>query len=104
MNNDKMVFSITAYGKTVTITQPDDIDMYDFLDTCRDLATTIGYDVDTWKDAVIEMGEMYIDIDRRGMDQALQDYTAETNQKAYTGKGDLDAHYGPFVGIDHYNC
>ncbi len=28
MNNDNMTFTVTAYGKTVTITQPEDIDMY----------------------------------------------------------------------------
>ena len=58
-HKDVMEVSVTAYGKTITVTQPDDVDMHEFLAMCKTLATGIGYDEDSWKDAVIDMGDEY---------------------------------------------
>jgi len=51
--NDKMTFTVTAYGKTVNITQPEDLDIHEFLDTCRQLAMVMEYHEESWEDAII---------------------------------------------------
>ena len=51
--NDKMTFTVTAYGKSVTITQPEDIDIHQFLDTCRQLAIVMEYHEESWEEAII---------------------------------------------------
>lgn len=101
--NENMTFTVTAYGKTVTITMPDDIDMHEFLATCRDLAIATRYHEDSWKDAVIEMANNYlIEEERREVVKNMQDYgnyTDKANHKVYTGKSDLITHWGP---LDKY--
>lgn len=100
-NKDRMVFSITAYGKTVTIDVSDDIMIYDFLDQCRDLALAMGYEMSTWKTGVIEMAEYYTDEEERQVEKNLQDYGGvsydylQKTPKVYTGKSDLITHWGP---------
>jgi hypothetical protein len=51
--NDTMTFTVTAYGKTVTITQPEDLNIHEFLDTCRQLAMVMEYHEESWEDAII---------------------------------------------------
>ena len=51
--NDTMTFTVTAYGKTVTITQPEDLDIHEFLDTCRQLAMVMEYHEESWEEAII---------------------------------------------------
>lgn len=58
-HKDVMEVSVTAYGKTISIRQPDDVDINEFLDMCRSLAIGIGYHEDNWTDAVIDMGNEY---------------------------------------------
>ena len=97
MNNDNMTFTVTAYGKTVTISQPEDIDIYEFLDTCRDLAIAMRYHEDSWKDAVVEMANDYLIEEEKEVEKNMRDYgnyTAPTH-KVYTGKSDLITHWGP---------
>jgi hypothetical protein len=53
MNEHTMSLTVTAYGKTVTITQPDDVDIYEFLNTCRSLALAIEYHPESWDRAII---------------------------------------------------
>lgn len=57
--NNQMTITVTAYGKTVTVTQPDEITVYEFIDTCRNLALAIGYHEENWTDAMIDMGNEY---------------------------------------------
>jgi hypothetical protein len=106
MDNEKMVFNIKAYGKSVTIEVSDDLVIYDFLDHCRDLALSMGYDMETWKTGVIEMAEHYMEEEQREVEKNLRDYgsvstaggsgiTGVTDEylrktpKTYTGKSGL---------------
>jgi hypothetical protein len=59
--DDKMTFTVTAYGKSVTIIQPEDLDIHEFLDTCRDLAIVMEYHEDSWKDAIIAAADSLSD-------------------------------------------
>lgn len=76
--NDYMTLTVTAYGKTVTITQPNDIDIHQFLDTCRNLALSIEYAEVSWKDAVIEMANEYLEEEEREVEKNLRDYGGYT--------------------------
>lgn len=80
---DNITFTVTAYGKSVTITQPEDIDIYEFLDTCRDLALSMRYHEDSWKDAVVEMSNEYLEDDE---EKVLTQH--KTSAKEFT-------HWGP---------
>lgn len=96
-NKDRMVFTVTAYNKTVTIDVSDDLMIYDFLDHCRDLAVAMGYDMESWKTGVIEMAEYYLEEEEKQVEKNLQDYgnyTTLPNKKVYTGKSDLITHWG----------
>ena len=59
--DDKMTFTVTAYGKSVTITQPEDLNIHEFLDTCRQLAMVMEYHQDSWDDAIIAAAESMTD-------------------------------------------
>lgn len=76
--NDYMTLTVTAYGKTVTVTQPDDIDIHQFLNTCRNLALSIEYAEVSWKDAVIEMANEYLEEEEREVEKNLRDYGGYT--------------------------
>jgi hypothetical protein len=104
--NENMTFTVTAYGKTVTITMPDDIDMHEFLATCRDLAIATRYHEDSWKDAVIEMANEYLEEEEQAvnarMDEVLAQYpkgstyvVEDKAKKVYTGKSTLTSHWEP---------
>lgn len=54
-----MEVSVTAYGKTISIRQPDDVDIHEFLDMCKSLATGIGYHEESWTEGVIDMADEY---------------------------------------------
>ena len=60
--DNTMTFTVTAYGKTVTITQPEDLIIHDFLDTCRQLAMVMDYHPDSWDDAIIAAAEDITDV------------------------------------------
>jgi hypothetical protein len=60
--DDKMTFTVTAYGKSVTITQPEDLNIHEFLDTCRQLAMVMEYHQDSWDDAIIAAAEDISDV------------------------------------------
>lgn len=96
MNNDNMTFTVTAYGKTVTISQPEDIDIYEFLDTCRDLAIAMRYHEDSWKDAVVEMASEYLIEEEEEMENNMRDYsypkTDQMHRVDVTHWGILDKH------------
>ena len=51
--DDTMTFTVTGYGKSVTITQPEDLNIHEFLDTCRQLAMVMEYHEESWEDAII---------------------------------------------------
>ena len=62
MNNHQFTIQVTAYGKTVTISQVEDaVDIHEFLDMCRALAIGIGYHEESWEDGVVQMAESYTD-------------------------------------------
>jgi hypothetical protein len=77
--DDTMTFTVTAYGKSVTITQPSDIDIHQFLNTCRNLAISIEYAEVSWKDAVIEMANEYLEEEEREVEKNLRDYGGYTH-------------------------
>jgi hypothetical protein len=98
MHKDDMTLTVTAYGKTVSITVPDDIDMLEFLDICHNLGTSIGYHEDSWKEAVIEMANEYLKEEEHEVERNLRDYgnyTVKTNQKVYTGKSNELTNWTP---------
>jgi len=47
MNEDTLTLSVTAFGKTVTITQSDMLDIHEFLNTCKALALAIVFNKST---------------------------------------------------------
>ena len=53
MNEDTITLSVTAFGKTVTITQPDMLDIHEFLNTCKALAMAIEYHPESSDRAII---------------------------------------------------
>ena len=59
--NDKMTFTVTGYGKSVTITQPEDLNIHEFLDTCRQLAMVMEYHEESWEDAIIAAADSLSD-------------------------------------------
>ena len=98
MQKYEITLSVASFNKTTTISQPDDIDIHAFLDTCRSLAIAAGYHENNWKDAVIEMANEYLIEEEHEVDRNLRDYgnyTKENTQKVYTGKSDLITHWGP---------
>lgn len=120
MQKYEITLSVASFNKTTTISQPDDIDIHTFLDTCRSLAIAAGYHENNWKDAVVEMAQEYLD-EEDGVDEGerllietLQGkhklgHTAEDaqyvrkEQKVYTGKSELTTHWGP-LGMDGTEC
>jgi hypothetical protein len=60
--DNMMTFTVTAYGKSVTITQPEDIDIHEFLNTCRQLALVMEYHEESWEDAIIRAAEDITDV------------------------------------------
>ncbi len=103
MNNDNMTFTVTAYGKTVTISQPEDIDIYEFLDTCRDLAIAMRYQEDSWKDAVIEMANEYLEEEEHQTNKHLDEVLAQ-NKRATDRYAEI-THWGPLgKHIPETNC
>ncbi len=65
MSNHEFSIKVTAYGKTVTIAQVEDaVDIHEFLDMCKALATGIGFLDDSWQDAVVQLADEYT-ADRR---------------------------------------
>jgi hypothetical protein len=60
MNNHQFSIQVTAYGKTVTVSQVEDaVDIHEFLDMCRALAIGIGYHEGSWEDGVVQMADSY---------------------------------------------
>jgi hypothetical protein len=59
--DNTMTFTVTAYGKSVTITQPEDLNIHEFLDTCRQLAMVMEYHEESWDDAIIAVAESMTD-------------------------------------------
>ena len=98
MHKDDITLSVASFNKTTTISQPDDIDIHNFLDTCRSLAIAAGYHENNWKDAVIEMANDYLEEEEQEVERNLRDYgnyTEKANHKVYTGKSNLTTHWGP---------
>ena len=75
MNDHTITLSVTAFGKTVTITQPDELNIHDFLNICKTLAMAIEYQPESWNDAILEAAD---DIEvADGATRALDEYEAE---------------------------
>ena len=98
MQKYEITLSVTSFGKTTNITQPDDIDMHEFLETCRSLAIAAGYHEDSWKDAVIEMANEYMIEEENQTNKQLDEVLAQ--HKVYTGKSNLTTHWGPLNSTD----
>ena len=98
MQKYEITLSVASFNKTTTISQPDDIDIHRFLDTCRSLAIAAGYHENNWKDAVIEMANEYLEEEEQEVEKNLRDYgnyTTKTNQKVYTGQSNELTSWGP---------
>lgn len=74
-DNDTMTFTVTAFNKTITITQPEDINIHEFLDTCRSLAIALEYHHDSWEDAILTMAD---DIKFADDQQVIDEYEKES--------------------------
>jgi hypothetical protein len=74
--NDTLTLTVTAYGKTVTITQSEDIDIHEFLDTCKHLAITVGYHPQSWDDAILSAADDIVNEDNQRM---IDEYEMECN-------------------------
>jgi hypothetical protein len=84
MNNHQFTIQVTAYGKTVTITQVEDaVDIHEFLDMCRALAIGIGYHEGSWEDGIVQMADSYTG-------STDEQVTAEMLNKALGGKHTLN--------------
>jgi hypothetical protein len=91
MHKDEINLSVASFGKTTTITQPDDIDIHQFLDTCRSLAIASGYHEDSWKDAVIEMANELLKEEESEAIKQLDEVLAQHKKpaKEFTSWGPL---------------
>ena len=88
MNKHELTLSVASFNKTTTISQPDDIDIHEFLDTCRSLAIAAGYHENNWKDAVVEMANDYLEEEEHQTNKQLDEVLAQ-HPKVYTGKSGL---------------
>lgn len=98
MQKYEITLSVASFNKTTTISQPDDIDIHTFLDTCRSLAIAAGYHENNWKDAVIEMANEYLEEEENQSNKQLDEVLAQ--HKVYTGKSNLTTHWGPLNTTD----
>ena len=98
MHKDDITLSVASFNKTTTISQPDDIDIHNFLDTCRSLAIAAGYHENSWKDAVVEMANEYLIEEENQTNKQLDEVLAQ--HKVYTGKSNLTTHWGPLNTTD----
>ena len=98
MQKYEITLSVASFNKTTTISQPDDIDIHNFLDTCRSLAIAAGYHENSWKDAVIEMANEYMIEEENQTNKQLDEVLAQ--HKVYTGKSNLTTHWGPLNSTD----
>ena len=104
MQKYEITLSVASFNKTTTISQPDDIDIHIFLDTCRSLAIAAGYHENNWKDAVIEMADEYLREEEKEVEKNLREYgnyTTKASQKVYTGKSELTTHWEQ---LNHTDC
>lgn len=98
MQKYEITLSVASFNKTTTISQPDDIDIHNFLDTCRSLAIAAGYHENNWKDAVVEMANEYLREEENQTNTQLDEVLAQ--HKVYTGKSNLTTHWGPLDTTD----
>jgi hypothetical protein len=98
MQKYEITLSVASFNKTTTISQPDDIDIHNFLDTCRSLAIAAGYHENSWKDAVVEMANEYLIEEENQTNKQLDEVLAQ--HKVYTGKSNLTTHWGPLNTTD----
>ncbi len=99
MNKHELTLSVASFNKTTTISQPDDIDIHEFLDTCRSLAIAVGYHENNWKDAVIEMANDYLEEEENQTNKQLDEVLAQ--HPVYKGKSNLMTSWGP---LNHTDC
>ena len=76
MNDHTITLSVTAFGKTVTITQPDMLDIHEFLNTCRSLAMAVEYHPDSWENAILAAADDIVVTDDQDM---IDSYQKECN-------------------------
>ncbi len=98
-NKDRMVFTVTAYNKTVTIDVSDDLAIYDFLDHCHDLALAMGYDMNTWREGVIEMSQYYLEEEEKQVEKNLREY-GNHMERVFTGPKKTITNWGPLHTTD----
>ncbi len=85
MHDDSTItFTVTAYGKTVTITQSEDLDIHQFLDTCRTLAIAMEYHDESWDDAIIEAADAIWTEETQEQISRYRDQQADKYENAVT--------------------
>lgn len=86
MNDHTITLSVTAFGKTVTITQPDELDIHEFLNTCKSLAMAIEYQPESWDTAILTAADEIVVED----DQEMIDHyeTARTYPEPIIANGE----------------
>jgi len=77
MNEHTITLSVTAFGKTVTITQPDEMDIHEFLNTCKSLAMAIEYHPESWNNAIFAEADTIMEEDDQRM---IDQYEIERNK------------------------
>jgi len=79
MNEDTITLSVAAFGKTVTITQPDEMDIHEFLNTCKSLAMAIEYHPESWDRAILSAADEIVDEDdQRMIDEYYEQESTKT--------------------------
>lgn len=98
--NQNMTLTVTAYGKTASITGPDDIDIYEFLDICHNLSIFMGYHEDSWKEAVIDMVNDYREEEKKQVERNPRNYSSVSDEhlqktpNVYAGESNLVTQWG----------
>lgn len=107
MEKHEFVMKVTAYGKTVTITQVEDaVDIHEFLDMCRALAIGIGYHEGSWEDGVVELADSYTE-ERQNPDKGEELLIQALQGKYKVGHTPTDAKHVTgwgTVGMDGTEC
>ena len=55
----ELTLTVTSYNRKVSIELPCDSELNEVVDAFEALMVGLGYSLDSWKDAIMERGEMY---------------------------------------------
>jgi hypothetical protein len=55
----ELTLTVTSYNRKVSIELPCDTEMGELVDAFETLVVGLGYSLDSWKDAIVERGEIF---------------------------------------------